>query len=445
VETLLGDVTRANAGTEADLVSRLVAHRPIGPERLLTVVCRTSQINSVSAAVPTASVFEVDESSDYRTVASVVSNLTRQALQAGATKISVFSFHGVVFDLASRFPPPTTEFLGWKTVPYAHNSQVTSSRWEWPQDLPESEAVEFLKRALKGAGAHGSDTGIRQTNLRYVLEREDDRLKKTHPVGRTQGLISHIVKAAEQRGLLEIKDRETINPLVWLREPAQAHSEQVPKPAAATSVAAKLPPKRQSRSQQFINALREANYGPYSDYRLALYSHVRDAVAQANPHGARQLQAILRDAVERMKAQIAGRYGKQKADDFSWRKLHEFLGKLVTRNPVMLDDMLEPTYPSFATLSTQIRELAPRFEIELDGVLVVELVSRVRDISVHDLPQLAGALYMDRTDADVDRISEVVGLLRERGNIVEGEGDSRFLSLGPNQQLGRRGETPMLT
>src|SRR5687767_15003397 len=102
VETLLGDVTRATPGTENDLVSRLVAHRPIGPERLLTVVCRTSQIPNVSTAAPTASIFEVDEVSDYRTIASVVSNLIRQALQAGASKISVFSFHGVVFDLASR-------------------------------------------------------------------------------------------------------------------------------------------------------------------------------------------------------------------------------------------------------------------------------------------------------------------------------------------------------
>jgi hypothetical protein len=435
MHTVIADVTRANINSEVDLIRRLLTHLPVGPERTLTVVCNDLQRPNLSDSGITAH-FEVDHSSDFRTVAAVVANLTRQALQQGATKVTVLSFHAVVFELASRFPAPTTEFVSWKTVPYLPGGQMTAyaaRRWEWPSELPETDAVDVLRRSLEREGAHNVSSGVRQTDLRYILERNDDRLKKTHQAGRTPLLISQIIKAAQRRAVVEIGGDHT-NPIIWVRQPASVVTGPEPTLAAAT---AQNVTKRPSRSQSFMNTLRAAGYGPYSDYRLALYSHLRDVILEANPNGARHVQIILRLVIDRLKAQISGRFGKQKAEEFSWRKLHEFLGKLLSRNAVLVDDQNNRISPSFATLSTPVATLVPEFELELDGVLVYELVERVSDISVHDMPQLAGALYMDRTDSDIDRVAQVVALLRERLNVQETGNDNHFLVLGPNKKLGQ--------
>jgi hypothetical protein len=419
---VIADVTRANPGTESSLLDRLRDHLADVGE--LIVVARSDQSPTFE---PQHSIRRA-EPYHYTNVVRMVSDILAEKLDTPDTTVTVYSFHVAVVDLKSTlageartrcnfFPWSALNYLGTRAPSALARPFRAPQLQTWPDALiSRSDALDVLDKALTQAGAVSPETSARKSDLRSLLI-FDNRFRKENPAAPV-GLISLLfgeAKALPRRFGVDEKDK--INPKIWLA--SEAATQEVP---------AKPRPETASRSQRFIDALRDAGLGPYSQVRRDLFTFLAVAVKDGTAKGAPlKLRAAVNAAISSTRALYKGKV----PDTFNWGKLAKFLYQILERSPVALGQGGVPIVPSIEALSTLVIGLAPEYEVLLDAELVLELVRRFDDIQLHDVQPLAGALYLLRDNDAQERVVTVLEYLLGTKGIVQTA--DRCLAVGPSQ------------
>jgi hypothetical protein len=282
--------------------------------------------------------------------------------------------------------------------------------------MSSTEAVEILVKALQSVGAGTEATAVKKTDLRPILALVDPRFQKSTELGATPGLITMLTEFAVAEGRVAILrvPGDAVNPRFSYTASAKSHSPMV------------VPQRRVSRSQQFINALRDRGLGPFPIFRLRLYKALGQAIADAPAQ--MSLRAVLAKAINDVQHDQS-----RTTASYDWKRVTDFLYRLLEREPVLSDEQNKAVAPSLSTLNTRIARIDPDFETKLDAVLMLELVRQFDDITIHDVEALAGALYSDRNTESVERVLHLTEFLVRTNQIVDVPGAGLRLCSTNNQ------------
>ncbi len=457
---LIIDVTRANPDTEGSLVQRAVSAYPSVSRVDITILRVTHQMSAVTFGQEVV----LPSGTHYSLVANVVFEQLRQMLNVAFDQaVVVFTFHKVVFELNARLTTDqqmrvtfrsfsslwqhTTSYAGPQGLRSASSSAESAlqagstmsgeppsedilpslatnrpvpqrqpmTTFRWPHELmPIDDAVTFLVAALREVSATAPAKAVRQTDVRAILARLDNRFEKANPLASFPGFISALLRAAEDRDAIAIDRLDINNPRIWLSaEAAGADNRRFLQVARRSH----------SRSQEFLDSLRRQRLGPFSNIRRQLF----DALEMVINDGPVALGELLRKTIDVTRSSIqtqgleAGRY--------PWRHVREFLTELLTRRPVLVGLDGSSVAPSFVTLATPIAGIHPDWRSQLDGELTVALVAGGVDIRLADVSALAGALYFERSDHTEAEAATVISKLLEIGRIEESDDDQHRLVL----------------
>lgn len=461
---ILLDLTRALPNSEQSLLNRAFAAYP-GLQSADLTIFRLSH----HSRLPLGEDVVLQAGTHYTVVAQVVFEKLRSLLSTQPPNtIHVASFHKSVFDLQSRlspdqqaqvsfrsfkslsvgFPPSSTVSAVQAAMPIVE-SQPASAQYpteslaarstdfpgpqapaappfvpstRWPAELiPLPDAIAVLEAALDSVSAVNRDHAVRHTDLRPLLSRIDRRLDKSQPLAATPGFISMLVRAAEDAGSIQLDRQDLTNPRVWLAKGLDVRP--VPgRPGLAPRVSAT---RRSSRSQIFLDILRAARMGPFSSIRLDLF----DALQAATDRGPITVGELIKRTVDLTRVTVA----RPEHDDsrYPWRSVREFLTQLLARRSILLSEDGSPVPTSFGSLGASVHRLQPGWRLDLDGELLIELVSSGADIRLVDVPALAGALYFERSDDKEALAAEVVGHLLRIGRLTESDDGAHRLQLPP--------------
>jgi hypothetical protein len=135
-----------------------------------------------------------------------------------------------------------------------------------------------LRSVLEAVGAFDVTHAVRKSDLRTLLAHlsGNNPLFKKATSGPT-GLISAVVQEALQKGLIKLEsEMDRTNPYIWL---AAADRRS----GAAVSAAGGMPNgPRRSRSQEFLDILKDQNLGPFAKLRPMLYEAMQHALVRSS-------------------------------------------------------------------------------------------------------------------------------------------------------------------
>ena len=371
------------------------------------------------------------------------------------SSLSVISFHTAVLGLVAYLPPALrarVEFLRWtRLFGSSAPSGTTGSKELLAQAvanlMPENELLEAVERMLTFSKAIDSRSALLMSDMRPLLEREDDRFKKSNPAAAVHGLIGGVIELAQQRGLVVV-DRSVnrFNSPVWLTgkglsipKSASVHRTATPEngpvlPAESDEVVADKSPseavipiaaagqidaaqmeKVESRSDQFVASLRRQSLGPFSRVRKQVFDTIDQLLK--NPGSNRTASGLIRDSVEAVHQQL--KLSGEANGEFPWRRVREFIRELLVRRAVLLDAEGKHVTPSFQTLSTEVVGLSSAWELELDGELILALIRDGMKLHMGDLAFLAGALFNERTNDGETQVEALIEHLIRNRRITE--------------------------
>jgi len=275
--------------------------------------------------------------------------------------------------------------------------------------MPEPDAVAAVVKAI----AHRPSRSIHKTDLRPLLEIVDARFSK-HAGGfaASPGFISTLLRLAERQGLLITSGNEprvviTLTDaglrLAGADTPGGSPGEGGHAPVAGVRTPV-------SRSDGFVDYWRAANLGPFMTVRTKVYEEIDRGLEP----GPKKLKSLVREAVR------TGREADPAADPkFPWSRVTQFIENLMRRRPVALSGG-EPVALTWDSGSREVTDMLDDWQLRLDGELVLHLIDQRVELRMDDLPDLAGALYNGRLEADIERAFDVVHRLAEDGLIVAG-------------------------
>ena len=338
------------------------------------------------------------------------------------TKVQVAPFSGLrarSYSMVRSIPAPQPQerqpqsepgiSAATAVAPALSVSAHISREFRWPTELiPIETALDALFRALAKKRAYSMNVGVRKTELRALLSVEDPLLDKTRAA--VPGIMTALLRRAADKSVVEVEPGNLPNPRVWLADTP----ENVVRKAAFE--AGRLARTRPSRSQHFLNVLREARLGPFSSIRSRLYDELERLVTESPI----TLTDLLKRCIDRTRSAEAD------PDGYPWRSVREFLINLLSRRPVLLDEAGASFCPSFSTLDRRVASLAPNWRLDLDGEMVIELAGKV-DIALFDIDALAGALYFDRSDEYNAYITSVILRVLSEKRLVDSQKEHRLV------------------
>jgi len=438
VKRVIADITKANPGTEERLfesLSRSVA----GASHDVTVICFDSQSDRVRSSHPAFKIKSLQYGTHYTLIASIVKDLLLEmgAILSDEDSVMVLSFHREVLTLGLEFQAQLkvpSEFQSWSTLwkglgsPTLTHAYLPAQAFRWPVTLMTmQEALRVLLSALRKSGAIDLSTATRQAELRYLLAANDPRFSKQNPAASVPGLIAHLVKAAEERNLIELDRSDIVNPHLWLRGGSASSVDERPSRISEQE-------KKSSRSEELINMLKAIDLGPFSVIRPYLY----DALAEVMGGGPNTVRFVLAQSVELTRTKCND--ANLRTNNYPWRKVRQFLINLMTRCPVLLDSAGQTVIPSFLTLSREVVALRQNWKEELEGELIIALVEAGAEIQLIDIPLLAGALYFSRQSEDEERVDTIISYLIQKGTLAESATVPRRLVLVETKPISHTGD-----
>lgn len=268
---------------------------------------------------------------------------------------------------------------------------------EWNDSvMPLNEAFGVLQQVLQEHKAFSAETAINQAMLGKYLKAKDERFRQEIP-----GLITTLVQSAKNAGLVTLeKHVRGPNHNIYL----SAKVKEKPK---------KL--RRKLRSGDFIELFKVHNMGPFATNRNDLFQKVVDKLNNGEIAFAKLLSSAVTDL------RIESNDKNQ-----SWRSMHVFLENLARRNQLFKTEDGTSISFSIATVITKVSSLVADWKRVIEKDLVLFLIENIHDLKISDTIHIAGAVYADRSEANIDLITGYFSLLFEEGKIEEVDGFIRI-------------------
>lgn len=358
--------------------------------------------------------------------------------------------------------------------PIADIPQPTQ-RWQFDYIAPLDEAVQLLISALSRRRL-GS---VRQTDVRGLLAQEDRRFafEGNALASGTVGMVSTLLRIAQQRGAIQLQGAESGNPWVLtqgsgippmvtntsrlflrpqvivnkgldgvtatqspaLRSVGQetpngnaSHGvptavltevDAVEEPSWVSNGAPTVNPSAQAdinafehRSRLMEKRIREGNMGPYVKCRNASYDAIEEMMASKTTRTLSELiQLATAGALDKLQEDDAS---SEYVDKQPWRRLASFLHKILTRSGAVLSDGV-PLPESSISLRKPVHSLSDNWRVKADGLILFALIQKMSDVSLYDLPNLGGVLFHDREHAGQEKVLACLEHLITSDAIIE--------------------------
>ncbi len=412
MDKLIIDLTRANFGTEDQLVNEATSYsyaKHVLPNNTVIVRRQIQRIQNIH---------KIREEIIVNGLPEIINRVT--ALISGflADKtvgtVYILTFNRAVFEVTNFLPDADKVRVVIQSFSQARRAAGfnVKQQFSWPEHIvAQDEAVKVLVEALKLYRANTKQSAIRKTDLRFVLGQVDARFRRDSSTPLPQGCVTALLVAASQSSVIALDaTNDESNPYIWLSGTTVDHVIEATDGQGSSSVDAV------SRSQKFLDTLKANKLGPFSKIRPKLYGSIESEIASG--------PVSIGDLITRA---ICAVRGGNPDGNVPWRMVREFIINLLTLRPVLLDEQGSPLVPSFRTLSVKVYQLCPDWRRDLDGELVLSLVKAGHEIVLSDIPSLAGALLLARDETAIDHMSSVIGHLLETQRIMESEENHRLV------------------
>lgn len=406
-----------------DITRAAFASEPATLERVLTSVARDDQIHVIHREEQ-KHVLE-DSRLTWWLVPHDVVREEEAFLNWAQEQVNGASRPGEALTVTSYWAPfeSLAERLdGGRTVEYRKLGAVGSKSEAvkaWQNSfMSKQEAADFVVRVV-GAGSGK----VHITELRAKLALLDARFQKdTGGYAARTGFISTIIGVAAELGYVQPRNKsgQPAHDLIVLTNSGRSRYQSLadklrgPQPAQAI-----IPPqpimtvpdlpaseKLKGRSQEFITALRDQRMGPFQQVRLEIIRQIGKVAreGQHNPIG------VVETAIKSVR-NAESTAGLKDFDNLPWPRIRTFMRKLLSLAPVLLAND-EPVTGGWGEAGDRIvNDVAPKFDLTLDGLLIVALVKQGLDVTQDDEPDLAGALYNSRDDEFMSLLDHVISHL----------------------------------
>ncbi|MEE3067569.1 MAG: hypothetical protein VYA67_27145 [Actinomycetota bacterium] len=407
--TTILDLTRANPGTESELVLAALTASAGQPTTLIGYAPQRE-------AVPADADINFIESDGYPpSVASAIATAVRK-LSTDDAPISVYSFHRSV---VRREEPELTGLgshiafqTGARLLPAVPRARRTD---EWPNELIElDEALKYLREVLTESGA--TREPIYKAAIRNLLKAKSHKFdsKSGLPGADTPNLMTILLSNAEEQGMIDQIGRE---PSVRVRLKGDSTT------ASRSDVVVEsieAPGKR--RSDLFQSILMDG-IGLFSDVRELFLERLEEILAAQVGARERPAGVVVKQAIKRTREDAPDTFFRKSnrdlpKDKYPWRKLEGFALLILSRAGIIVDADKEPfSDPSpWAVKSGEFITLPENWKTRVDGELILELVRAQAEVTWADGVDLAGALWCNREDEYIDRIdAAIMYLTAEKG------------------------------
>lgn len=416
--TTIIDVTKAWQGTEATVLeSVLNVVSALGETVEVTAFARQAPALTQLATTHGLSVTTVEDFESEPAVAATITAAIAEKLHAG-DNICVYSFspgvRAAVMAWSMRTPGRVVYAPLNPFSPVRPEGSVVSTAWD-AAFMREEEATRHLIEAI----ASTRTPSVAQVNLRTLLQVRDPRFSKVSGgFAATPRFISLLIDLGRARGLIVTTGTHprtyvslTENGRLAVQEAQSA--TQASAPVSASATAALVSP---TLSAQFVAALRSDGLGPFMQVRVEVYEEIDRLVGVDSPV---ELKRLVGDAIK-----VTRESGRSNVPPtFPWSRVRAFIEGLMRRRPVAISAG-ELVALDWSNGASPVDSMLDNWQIRLDGVLVLHLLDKGIEIRMHDLPDLAGALYNGRDTSEMDRAFEVVATLARDGLIEDALPDS---------------------
>lgn len=330
----------------------------------------------------------------------------------GPERVVLFSFHSEVLGKEGPLAQVPMEYEVQSLNTFVRKQAGAGT---WPANYVDLDvAVDTLVRALRKHGHTSRGQATLKQTVRSYLMLEDQRFdKRSSPAAATQGLISILVSEAASRGVIVAEGKEP-RVRVWTTQPAT--------PAEAASQPVDERGDEPTRSGSFRSSLKEQGLGPFAGIRLKVYDAIEYLVNENS--GVYSERMLIPRAVEKVRLEAPESFGTRRngetlsKDEFPWKRLGDFIGKLLRLCPVLLGPDGNQFTPSWGTMGLSIHGLSSNWRLRLEAELVFALVERWDDLKYEDIEELAGALLGSRESEDQRKIQDILEFLMEDGRVA---------------------------
>jgi hypothetical protein len=421
------DLTGAWAGTEVSLFGTVLEGVPGLQRAPVEVHALPRQVGALAPVMESvgAHLTTVPEGSASGSIAAGIAE-TIQRMPADATVIRVYSFVPAVRRVVSVLGAAHNFQLEFFSLAPLARSSGQRLRWD-SSFMSEEDAALAVTSAIARRSSHV----VYKTDLRQTLEITDDRFSKVSgSFASSQGFISSLVNLAASRGLIEVSGSEPRIKITLTDKGLRVATEQpIVRGAVERTNDERLA--KVSRSTLFMDEWRGANLGPFMTVRTKVYDEIDRTISS----GPKELKKLVNDAVRAVRE-------AEPSDDmkFPWSRVRQFIESLMYRCPVAVSGG-ENIALDWSNGKRLVEAMRDDWQLRLDGVLVLHLIENGLDVTLHDLPELAGALYNSRDEDATDRAYDVVQQLQGDGLIDAGAPDDPLRLVPPAQP----GELPDVT
>jgi hypothetical protein len=400
--TQIIDMTSTRVGLEERILTAVLDACQMTEDKTPLVLALPAHTDGVArvAAAYGAEFDTLPDGLDEERLVTAISKPIASAIENGGS-VDLYSFSPAVRRLAT-----TWNTVRPGSVRFTALAQFARQAGRWDSSLmPEEEAAAAVVRAI----ASISGGAVQKTDLRPLLGVVDKRLSKAAGgFAAAPGFITTLVGLAEARGLVASLGEEPSMILKLTdagRQFAATNASSVSVADMTTVDVAQMQDAVVTRSDAFVSAWRAANLGPFMAVRTKVYAEIDRALE----HEPRKLKSLVREAVR-----VVRESDTSCGEKFPWSRVTQFVENLMRRRPVALSDGAT-VGPNWTTGDRVVTEMVDGWQLLLDGELVLHLIDNGQEIRWDDLPDLAGALYNGRGEAETERAFDVVRRLADEG------------------------------
>ncbi|MFD0046804.1 hypothetical protein ACFVGV_16600 [Pseudarthrobacter scleromae] len=408
------DITRAAFDSELDTLKRVQSATL--PTDDIHVVHRQEQTVPDAEVHFTSHEVPADVARDEESFLSWTSDLIHQ-ISGPTESLILTSYWSPLEALVSRVN--SGRVVEYRKLGALLQSKAAAAK-DWDSNfMTKQVAADYVVWAV-GASPSGK---LHITSLRGKVQALSEAFNKEQGgfPGR-QGFISRLAGVAQEQGFIDSWKRPghpdddilVLTPLGRTRlrligptptpTPTEARKASLAlKPAVAEQVILTVADQQKTRSQDFITALRNQRMGPFQQVRLAIIREIGTIACEAKYGPVEVIDRALRRVRESEPASSLKDFA-----NLPWPRIRAFMRKLLSMSPVLLSHD-EPITGGWGETSDRVvTGVAPKFDVVLDGELVVALVRQGLNISQDDEPDLAGALYNSRDEEYLRLVDHVV-------------------------------------
>lgn len=343
-------------------------------------------------------------------VAAAVKRLLEEC-SGTADSLSFMSFDG---QLRNYVTAATTDTLTCHSFGFRFPRADSKKRY-WPNSYPVGQR-EALRAAEEALRTRTPPRGFMyQTDLRPAMSMVNpDRFDG---IGSFPGMIATIVKELSEKGIVRVEGNG-VNPKLYPQAPPSSQGRH-PSHTSALPGAPVEPEMNLSRRASI--SLGDRRRGPFSYLRDDLF----DALEKVLEEGARPLTELANEAVEAAKAamQEAGKLDRAKP----WKRVIDFLITVLPAARCVLAEDGVPIGTGFANIGATVHRLSEYWRRDFEAELVRAAVEDPGFTdSRHDREEIAGCLFLDRSNAGVDRLDKLLCHLIDDGTVVESQSAFRL-------------------